>query len=227
MNFAQKVVDFFDHIPSPKVPEGIEVMNPYQTTEVKGIVEQFFHKYYNDENPRRLIFGINPGRFGSGITGISFTDPIRLEEVCGIPNSFHKRQETSSVFVYNFIEKFGGAELFYQNFFITATFPLGFLKDGKNINYYDDKQLQDSLMELIVEYLNEQLTWNVKTDVAYCLGKGKNLKFLEKLNKQYGFFGEIKPVPHPRWVMQYRYKLRDDFAFEIADEFQRTAAQDG
>jgi hypothetical protein len=80
-------------------------------------------------------------------------------------------------------------------------------------------------MELIVSFLEEQLTWNVKTDVAYCLGKGKNLKFLQKLNKEYQFFGAIKPVPHPRWVMQYRYKLRDDFAREIAEEMQKTVAQ--
>lgn len=79
-------------------------------------------------------------------------------------------------------------------------------------------------MDLIVKYLEEQLTWNVKTDIAYCLGKGKNLKFLQKLNKEYGYFGEIKPVPHPRWVMQYRYKLRDDFALEIAEEMRGTVA---
>jgi hypothetical protein len=221
MSFAEKVIHFFDKIESPQVPEYIEVMNPFITEEVRDVVDQFYAKYFNDNNPRRLIFGINPGRFGAGITGVPFTDPIRLEEVCNIPNSFHKRQETSSVFVYNFIEKYGGPEAFYKDYFITGTFPLGFIFEGKNINYYDDKALQESLMELIVAYLEEQLSWNVKTDVAYCLGKGKNLKFLQKLNKQFGFFGEIRPVPHPRWVMQYRYKLRDDFALEIADEMRK------
>lgn len=218
MTFADNVIGFFNQLQTPKVPNGIGVMNPYLTEEVRGIVRDFYSKFYGDNNPRRLIFGINPGRFGSGITGISFTDPIRLEDVCGIGNSFHKRQETSSVFVYNFIDKYGGPEAFYRDYFITATFPLGFLFEGKNINYYDDKALQESVFDLIIFYLKEQLSWNVKTDVAYCLGKGKNLKFLQKLNKEHQFFGEIKPLPHPRWVMQYRYKMRDDFAMEIAQE---------
>ena len=118
MSFAEKVIHFFDKIESPQVPEYIEVMNPFITEEVRDVVDQFYAKYFNDNNPRRLIFGINPGRFGAGITGVPFTDPIRLEEVCNIPNSFHKRQETSSVFVYNFIEKYGGPEAFYKDYFI-------------------------------------------------------------------------------------------------------------
>ncbi len=221
MSFAKEVIHFFNNIESPVIPENFEVMNPYKTEEVKTIVQDFYTKYYEDNDDRRLIFGINPGRFGSGITGIAFTDPIRLEEVCGIPNNFQKRQETSSVFVYNFIDKYGGPEAFYKDFYITATFPLGFLSEGKNINYYDDKTLQESLRELIVEYLEQQLNWNVKTDVAYCLGKGKNLKFLQKLNAQFKFFGEIKPIPHPRWVMQYRYRMRHEIAIEIAAELAK------
>lgn len=39
------------------------------------------------------ILGINPGRFGAGTTGIAFIDPIRLENECGINNSFPKKVE--------------------------------------------------------------------------------------------------------------------------------------
>lgn len=216
MTFAKEVIQFFESIAEPKVPKGIGVLNPFSSEEVKAIVHQFYTKYYNDNEARRLIFGINPGRFGAGITGIAFTDPIRLEEDCDIPNSFHKRQELSSVFVYNFINRYGGPEAFYKDYFITGTFPLGFVFEGKNINYYDKKELQSALEKLIVKYIKEQLKWNVKTDVAYCLGKGKNLKYLQKLNEKHHFFEEIRPLPHPRWVMQYRYKLRDEFAEEIA-----------
>jgi hypothetical protein len=221
MTFSEHVIEFVENLSAPGVPEGIEVMNPFLTEEVKSIVRQFYGKYYNDENPRRLIFGINPGRFGAGITGVPFTDPIRLENPCNITNTFHKRQELSSVFVYNFIEKYGGPELFYKDYFITAAFPLGFVFEGKNINYYDQRPLQDGLEKLMVHYIKEQLDWNVKTDVAYCLGKGKNLKYLEKLNKKYEFFKEIKPLPHPRWVMQYRYKMKDDYAEQIALELKK------
>ncbi len=41
---------------------------------------------------RYLILGINPGRFGGGITGIPFTDPIRLQNICGIENDFQKNK---------------------------------------------------------------------------------------------------------------------------------------
>lgn len=223
MTFAQNIIRFYESLEAPDVPSGIGVMNPFLTDEVKSIIRLFYNKYYGDEKPRRLIFGINPGRFGAGVTGVAFTDPIRLEQVCEIENSLHKRQELSSVFVYNFIDKYGGPEAFYKDYFITSTFPLGFVFEGKNINYYDQKPLQEALETLIVKYLEDQLKWNVKTDVAYCLGKGKNLKYLEKLNKKHKFFGAVKPLPHPRWVMQYRYKLRDDFAQQIADELLLSA----
>ena len=79
----------------------------------------FYEKYYNDNNERYAFFGINPGRFGGGVTGIPFTDPIRLEKICGIPNDFEKKQELSSVFIYDMIDAFGGAAKFYKRFYIS------------------------------------------------------------------------------------------------------------
>ena len=88
----------------------------------------FYTKYYSDNNKRILLLGINPGRFGGGVTGIPFTDPVRLEKVCGIKNDFQKKQELSSVFIYEMIEAYGGAEKFYKQFYISAVSPLGFVK---------------------------------------------------------------------------------------------------
>ena len=79
-------------------------MNPYQQDETMQVVNAFLGKYYDDTEPRTLLFGINPGRFGSGITGISFTDPVRLKEVLGIDHSFDLRPELSSQFIYQVIE---------------------------------------------------------------------------------------------------------------------------
>jgi len=75
-----------------------------------------------------------------GITGIPFTDPVKLE-VLGIANDFQKKRELSSDFVYQMITAFGGANKFYQTFYISAISPLGFTKDEKNLNYYDVKRL--------------------------------------------------------------------------------------
>ena len=47
--------------------------------------------------------------------------------------------------------------------------------------------------------------------VCICLGEGANFKYFSALNAQYGFFDEILPLPHPRWIMQYRRKTKTVF----------------
>src|SRR6185436_12464588 len=96
-----------------RLPKGIHVMNPYKDPYTLSLCEKFYRKYYDDENLRTLIVGINPGRFGSGTTGISFTDPIKLEIRCGITNTLPKKPELSADFIYMMIEAFGGTEEFY------------------------------------------------------------------------------------------------------------------
>lgn len=75
-------------------------MNPFQENEnIISISSSFYKKYYNDNNSRHLILGINPGRFGAGLTGIPFTDPKRLESNCNIKFNGALAHELSSVFV--------------------------------------------------------------------------------------------------------------------------------
>ena len=172
----------------------------------------FYNKYYSDHSHRTLVLGINPGRFGAGLTGVPFTDPIRLEDVCGIPNDFPKKQELSSVFIYDVIKAYGSSEQFYQDVYISSICPLGFIKYNRNYNYYDDPALTAAVEPFIIEHLREQIAFGVNTDRVLCLGQGKNARYLEKLNAQHKFFGEIIPLPHPRWVMQYRLKRKAEFA---------------
>ncbi len=171
----------------------------------------FYGKYYNDNVQRSLILGINPGRFGAGITGVPFTDPIRLETACGIKNTFTKRQELSSLFVYDVINAYGGCNVFYKQMYISALCPLGFVKDDKNYNYYDDTSLMKIVEPFIISHLHAQIAFGVSTARVYCLGQGKNFQYLEKLNNQHLFFREIIPLPHPRWVMQYRLKKKEEY----------------
>jgi len=101
MYFTRKVLAYYEDLESPVgLPDGVEVMNPYSNPEVKHVLETFYANYYQDNKKRKLILGINPGRLGAGITGIPFTDPIRLEKDCGIANNFVKKGELSSEFVY-------------------------------------------------------------------------------------------------------------------------------
>ncbi len=186
-------------------------MNPFKDKYTYNICKQFYHKYYNDNNPRHLILGINPGRFGGGITGIPFTDPLRLASVCSIENNYQKKQELSSVFIYDMIASFGGAESFYNKFYISSVSPLGFTRNNKNLNYYDDRNLEQSLKEFIIENIYLQLKFGISRDVVFCLGEGKNFKYLSKLNNEMNFFDQVIPLPHPRFIMQYRLKRKEEY----------------
>ena len=181
------------------------------TLETKEVMQQFFHKYYDDTKPRIYLVGINPGRLGSGITGIGFTDAFHLENVCGIANNFDKRVEISAAFMFEVMEAYGGLEKFYGDFFFTTTMPLGLLKEGKNYNYYDDKETEKSLEPFITETLLKQMSFPQAKANIICIGQGKNLKYLQAFNKKYHCFESIDIVPHPRWVMQYRRKEKEKY----------------
>lgn len=218
MTFAQQVLQFNLSLPpSLEVPIGIEVLFPYEASETIRAMTAFYEKYYNDAEQRIFIFGINPGRFGAGVTGVPFTDPIRLVEECNISNNFQKKPELSSVFVYEFIHAFGGLEAFYKQFYITSLSPLGFTKDGKNYNYYDDRELQEVVRPFIVDSILKQQEFPTNRKVALCMGQGKNAAFFQKINEQHRFFDEILVLPHPRWVMQYRRKRMEEFVSLYVD----------
>ena len=194
-------------------------MHPFLDEETARIVKVFYSKYYSDNNPRYCIIGINPGRFGGGVTGIPFTDPIRLEKECGIDNTWKRKQELSSVFVYDMIQAYGGADAFYNKFYFTAVSPLGFTRAGKNLNYYDDKLLIDKIVPFAVECFRLQIAWGLHTSVAFCLGEGTNFKFLSRLNMTYKLFDKIVPLSHPRFIMQYKLKTKDVYIDKYLQEF--------
>ena len=182
MTWYQSIIQFYNNIKLPVLPRGVESLLPFSDEAVTATFNAFYQKFYDDSSERRLIIGINPGRFGGGITGVPFTDPIRLAGDCGIANPFQLRQELSSVFMYQMIGAFGGPEAFYRQFYITSYSPVGFTKGGKNLNYYDDKILAETIEPFAVSCLRNQLSWQASRDVAYCLGDGKNFLFLSKLD---------------------------------------------
>ena len=193
------------------IPAGFEVLNPFQNPQSVEVSEQFYDRFYDDCSPRIFIYGINPGRFGAGITAVPFTDPVNLEQFCCIANGFQKKHELSSKFIYQMIEAYGGVEKFYQSFFITAVSPLGFVKDGKNINYYDDHSLEVSVTPFIEKSISSQLIFPTTSKVCICLGEGKNYKFLVKLNRKLKIYDQILPLAHPRYILQYKRKQLDHY----------------
>lgn len=215
MTFGQQVIDFHTSLtPDWKLPKGIDLIFPFDNPETIEVFSTFFRQYFDDQRERTFLFGINPGRFGAGVTGVPFTDPKIIEETCGITNSFQKRNELSSIFIYEMIEALGGPAAFYRDFYITSISQLGFMSEGKNINYYDDKRLEKAVTKRIIDNINTQLAFGANRKIAFCIGQGKNLKFFNQINDKHHFFERIVPVPHPRWVMQYRLKTKDIYIDE-------------
>jgi hypothetical protein len=197
--------------PPSGLPAGIDILYPQNNPQVMEAVKAFFNKYYNDIRPRRLLLGINPGRFGAGITGVNFTAPRQLKNDCGITHPFGDSSELSAEFIYEMIGQYGGPEKFYRDYFISAVSPLGFTKNGININYYDEKGLQQAVTPFIIEQLQKQLSFGFIPDRCICIGEEKNFKFLTSLNKEHRFFQEIIPLPHPRFILQYRRKQKETY----------------
>jgi Domain of unknown function (DUF4918) len=223
MHLAAKILTFLEHLDLDIVlPKGVEVMNPFKSKATFELCTDFYNKYYSDDRPRHLIMGINPGRFGGGVTGIPFTDPVRLQNNCGIENAFQKKQELSSVFIYDMIEAFGGPRAFYNSFYISAVSPLGFVKNNKNLNYYDVPALEKSITGFVLECLHRQLGFGISRDTVFCLGEGKNFRYLSKINEKHRVFEKIVALPHPRFIMQYRLRKKEVYiehylcAFSVA-----------
>ena len=171
--FSEKLIHFYQSLRPPKnLPKGIEILFPQKDPQVIELVKKFFTKYFKDDNPRRLLLGINPGRFGAGITGVNFTAPKQLKEVCGIDHHLDLRSELSAEFIYDMILEFGGVKKFYQDWFIGSVCPLGFISSpnplqrgtGKNINYYDDKKLMEVVTPFIVDCINKQIAIGFHTE---------------------------------------------------------------
>ncbi|MBP6976819.1 MAG: DUF4918 family protein [Bacteroidales bacterium] len=222
-SFADRIIPFFASLYlDVRLPEGISILNPYQDPLIMTLVETYFRKYYDDLSPRMPVMGINPGRFGGGLTGISFTDPVNLETACGIVNTIEKRPELSSTFIFSVIDRFGGVDPFFHRFFLTAICPLGFTKKGKNYNYYDDKALKRAVTPFITHTLERQHAICGYPEDCICIGEGENLRFLTELNQELGLFKRIHPLPHPRFILQYKRKHMKEYIRFYLDTLKRS-----
>ena len=191
--------------PPPTLPPGIEAHNPFGAPAVQALAQRFAAKFYAPEQPRVALLGINPGRLGMGRTGVAFTDPAALSEICGIANDLPRgRPELSTQFVYRVIAALGGPAEFYRHFFLSSVYPLVLLNQGLNHNYYDSPALLKTLWPDLQHSLQQQVQrFRLRRDVAVSLGK-RNGEFLKKLNDELELFERIVVLDHPRYLMQYR-----------------------
>lgn len=214
---AEKIISFYKSLSfKGALPPGIGIMNPMkESRQAAGIIQEFYTKYFNDNDKRTCITGINPGRLGGGLTGIPFTDPKRLQAECGIAYEGTQAHEPSSVFIYEMINAYGGTAAFYKKFYITAVSPLGFTAANEkgrelNYNYYDMPALQEAVKPFAESCMKKQLPF-LETEACICLGTGKNEKFLRKLNDEKHYFKSIIAVEHPRFIMQYKNREKEKY----------------
>ncbi len=220
--WAKQLYGFYKNLQPPKsLPDSIEWLYPQQDEKVMTIVQEFFQKFYNDTEPRTLILGINPGRFGAGVTGVNFTASKQLQENCGITSGLKYQSELSADFIYEMIYQYGGVVSFYKNFFIGSVCPLGFIKNGKNIDYYDEKELAKTVEPFIIKSIEQLLQLPFKKDSCFCIGGEKNFRYLSSLNDRFSWFEQIIPLPHPRFIMQYRRKYLQAYINQYLQELSQ------
>lgn len=215
--FSDRVIDFNRRLAyHGPLPEGFAVVNPFaDNPETMDAMSRFYRKYYNDDRPRRFLAGINPSRHGAGVTGVPFTDTKRLESVCGIRMESARTHEVSSVFIYDMIAQYGGAEAFFGDYYINSPFPLAILRrtdEGKwlNANYYDDPALMAAVEDFMIRSLEDHISMGLDTSEVFVLGK-KNAECIAKLNRRAKLFGRLTALEHPRYIQQYRSKSKQAY----------------
>mgnify|MGYP000642076562 FL=1 len=62
----------------------------------------------------------------------------------------------------------------------------------------------------IITKLKQQIEFGFETDVCFSLGK-KNAKYLEYINSKEHLFGKIIPLDHPRYIVQYKSRQKEDY----------------
>lgn len=227
--FSDKILEFNEWLAdvSLDLPNNYSISNPFKgenRDKIKEITSVFYKKYYNDNNKRYLILGSSPARKGTAVTGIPFEDASHLFKETGIMIDNFYINNSSSTFLYDVMEQYGGCEKFYKDFYMSFVCPLGIVNVNSkgnevNANYYENKKLEKALYNFIVDSLKKQIALGINTTICYCIGSGENFRFLTKINEEYKFFDKIVALEHPRFIMQYNAKDRDKYLRKYIDSF--------
>jgi len=131
----------------------------------------------------------------------------------------------TSVKLFDYIREYGGCTKFYSDFYMNFVCPLGIVKINSksnevNCNYYESKKLQKALYSFIVSSIRTQMSFGIDTSVCYCIGSGENFSFLSKINEEHDLFKTIIPLEHPRFIMQYNSKRKEEFIDKYISVFK-------
>jgi len=178
-------------------------------------IEAFWQRYWQDDLPRVMLCGINPGRFGAGQTGIPFVDFQSLSRL--IPDVTRQDAEKSATFFFKVAEAFG-LEQFFRTFYISNVSSVGYLDSkGKNLNYHD---LPREALDIVERNFNEEIEFVQPTHII-SLSKEAHATIRRCLPEQI----ECRfRLPHPSWIMTYRQSEQTrwvDKYLEVLNYFRR------
>ncbi|MFK0244496.1 uracil-DNA glycosylase family protein [Amycolatopsis azurea] len=230
MTVAQRILQFNEELAGTtlELPPGFTVINPFigpQKERVREVTTAFYHKYYDDDKPRRLVLGSSPARRGTAVTGVPFEDAKLLESETGVDVDGYSVSRPSAGFLHDVIGRYGGRQRFYADFVMSFVCPLGLTRTNPkgnevNCNYYESKTLLALLNSFLLNMLERQLAFGTDTSVCYCIGSGENFTFLSKVNEGQRFFKKIVPLEHPRFITQYNRDREDEFADKYLRAFR-------
>jgi len=210
--FADRIATFLTSLTIDEpLPEDFEVLDPYRDPEVRRVVNLFARSAYAGEQTRTAIWGINPGRFGAGVTGLSFTDPYVLTEVLGFETSISGRREISAEFIWNVVDAYGGPTAFFRDFYLSALSPLGYVRGGRNVNFYDDPDFLDRISPQILSWVRQQQGAGLQADRCVVLGTGRLREVMEQRLRPHLDYTTVEYLEHPRFIMQYRRRQMEEY----------------
>ncbi|MFE5859694.1 uracil-DNA glycosylase family protein [Streptomyces virginiae] len=220
---ADRILQFNEGLAGVQLdlPPGFSAVNPFtgpQRERVREVTTAFYRRYYDDDRPRRLILGSSPARRGTAVTGVPFEDAKLLESDTGVDVSDgYAVSRPSAGFLHDVIARYGGRPRFYADFVMSFVCPLGLVKTNPqgreaNANYYENKEMLRLLEGFLVDALERQLEFGTDASVCYSIGSSGNFKFLTKVNEDRGFFKQIVPLEHPRFITQYNGDRKEEFA---------------
>ena len=175
-------------------------------------IAKYYERYVSEKPNKIVLCGLNPGRFGAGLTGVPFIDFKSLSEM--IPEVDRQETENSAQFFFEVIKKIG-VEKFYENCYVTNVSKFGYSRksSSKNVNYPELPEIaQNWLFQKFIDEMNL-----IKPKLIIPLSKNVEgtLKMLSQ-NQQLNFkIGDR--LNHPSWIMIYRQKDENKWIKKYVD----------
>lgn len=177
----------------------------------KDGIDTFWRTYYGGAVPRVVLCGINPGRHGAGKTGIPFLDFQSLSQL--ISGIDRQDSERTAGFFFQVVRQFG-VEAFFHSFYVTNVASVGFIRDGKNLNY---NELPASALEVVERNLIQEMEIIQPTHVI-SLGECVQQAVRKLLPVSVDCSMRL---PHPSWITTYRAKETDKWAAHYLDVLEK------